>query len=120
MHRSAIDLPTTGPNFDYYGTSDYDDYDENRLNTAKSMAKVSIKINSNYEQRPRTSEKEMPNELIIRSKKSETNADDDSSGTKTDSDAQQICFSKFSNLMVSELPAIKGSKRHITWQNMKR
>lgn len=66
-------------------------------------------------QRSQTTEKVTTNELfVITSQKSDANTEIDTSKT--------ICQikDKFSGAVVSELPAIKGSKRQSTWQNMKK
>lgn len=109
-HRSAIDLPTAEPYLEC--TSDCDDYSENRLTSTTNSFRMRIKSG----QRPQSSDKSIANDLIV------------VSSQKTDTIIEsQECFTsvteikeKFNNVAVSELPAIKGSKRHSAWHNMKK
>lgn len=108
-HRSAIDLPTAEPYLDC--TSDCDEYNESRLTSAKNSLRMQLKCG----QRPQTTDKITSNELVvISSHKPDTNTEPDTVN-KSISDGKE----KFNNVAVSELPAIKGSKRH-TWHNMKK
>lgn len=108
-HRSAIDLPTAEPYLDC--TSDCDEYNESRLISAKN----SLRIHLRGGQRPQTTDKIPSNELVVIStQKTDINTNADNV-TKSISDGKE----KFNNIAVSELPAIKGSKRH-AWPNMKK
>lgn len=113
-HRSAIDLPTTEP-FLECCTGDCDDYYENRFNySAKNNNYFRIQLRNDA--RPRTYEKGIPNELIITSSQKQKSFTADEEGNMITEIKE-----KFSNVMVSELPAIRGSKRNnIPWQNMKK
>lgn len=112
-HRSAIDLPTTEP-FLEFCASDCDDYHEQRcLNSAKNHLRIQMKT-----ERPRTSEKgTLPNELIITSSQKQESSHADEDGNMITKIKE-----KFSSVMVSELPAIRGSKRNSNspWLNMKK
>lgn len=67
------------------------------------------------QQRLQTTEQTSTYELIVvSSQKSDSNTESEPA-TKSISDVKE----KFNNVAVSELPAIKGSKRH-TWQTMKK
>lgn len=111
-HRLAIDLPTTEP-FLEYCASDCDDYHENRLNSAKNN---NLRIQLRSDARPRTYEKGIPNELIITSSQKQDTSTADENGYMITEIKE-----KLSNVMVSELPAIRGSKRNnIPWKNMKK
>lgn len=110
-NRSAIDLPTTEP-FLEFCASDCDDYHEiHRLNSAKNHLRIHGKP-----ERPRTSDKGTPNELIITSTQKHELATADEDGNMITEIKE-----KFSSVMVSELPAIRGSKRNNSpWKNMKK
>lgn len=109
-HRSAIDLPTSEPFLEFCSTtSDCDDYHENRLNQMAKNNNSRIQIKTNNDQhRPRTCEKGIPNELIITS----STQKHDSSTADEDGNLITEIKEKFSSVMVSELPAIRGSKRN--------
>lgn len=112
--RSAIDLPTTEPYLEC--TSDCDDYNESRLTSAKNSMRMQMKSG----QRPQTNEKAVTtttsNDLVVvSSQKSDSNTEPDSSKSILDAKIE-----KYNNVAVSELPAIKGSKRHTAWHNMKK
>lgn len=73
-------------------------------------------------QRPQTNEKAITttittsNDLVVvSSQKSDSNTEPDSSKSILDAKIE-----KYNNVAVSELPAIKGSKRHMAWHNMKK
>lgn len=112
-NRSAIDLPTTEPCLDFYG-SDCDEYLENRV----CLTKNNFKIQSRGDQRSRTSEKSIPDELII------------TSAQKIDSDVENEnknnlnteIKKQFTNAVVSGLPALRGSKslNNSAWFNMRK
>lgn len=108
-HRSAIDLPTAEPYLEC--TSDGDDYNDSRMTSAKNSIRMQIKSG----QQRSTTEKLPSNELVIMStQKTDSSTEIDSIKNVTE------IKEKFNNVAVSELPAIKGSKRHTTWQNMKK
>lgn len=119
-HRSAIDLPTAEPYLDC--TSDCEDYNENRMTSAKNTFRLQLKSG----QRPQTSDKAtttttttaiVSNELVVTSaQKSDSNFNTEPDSSKSIVEIKE----KFNSVAVSELPAIKGSKRHSTWQNMKK
>lgn len=129
-HRSAIDLPTTEPYLEC--TSDCDEYTESRSASAKNSFRLQLK--SGTSQRLQITEKSSSstNELVVIStthKTDNTNANDADNNntttiatTTTTTTTKSISESKekFNNVAVSELPAIKGSKRHNAWQNMKK
>lgn len=111
-HRSVIDLPTTEP-FLEFCASDCDDYYENRFNSAKIN---NLRIQLRSDARSRAYEKGIPNELIITSSQKRESSNADEEGNMITEIKE-----KFSSVMVSELPAIRGSKRNnIPWQNMKK
>lgn len=123
-HRSAIDLPTAEPYLEC--TSECDDYNESRLTSAKNSIRMHMQMKSG--QRFQTNEKSAAaaaamvattvaasnNLVVVSSQKSDSNIEPESS--KSILDAKD----KYNNVAVSELPAIKGSKRHSAWQNMKK
>lgn len=112
-HRSAIDLPTAEPYLEC--TSDCDDYNESRLTSAKNSIRMQVKSG----QRPQTNEKLAPtisNDLVVVSSQKSDSNNTEADSSKSISDVKE----KFNNVAVSELPAIKGSKRHTAWQNMKK
>lgn len=113
-HRSALDLPTAEPYLEC--TSDCDEFNESHLTSAKNSFRVQSKSGQQQQQqRPQSTEKTSSNELVVVSSlKSDSNTLTDPA-TKSISDVKE----KFNNVAVSELPAIKGSKRH-TWQNMRK
>lgn len=104
-HRSAIDLPTTEPFLECY-TSDCDECTENRLCTMKTPLRQSSRADGTA----KSTEKGIPDELIITSAKRHESKSD-----TTDND------DKCRPSLVDELPAIKGPKRfNSAWSNMKR
>lgn len=110
-HRCAIDLPTTEPYLEC--TSDCEDYSEHRMTSAKNTFRLQIKSG----QRPQTTiDKITTNELVIISSQKSDSIKEQADCTQLVSEIKE----KFNNVAVSELPAIKGSKRHIAWQNMKK
>lgn len=113
-YRSALDLPTAEPYLEC--TSDCDENNESHLTSAKNSFRMQLKSGQQQQpQRPMSTEKTSSNELVVVSAlKSDSNSGTDAA-TKSISDVKE----KFNNIAVSELPAIKGSKRH-TWQNMKK
>lgn len=112
-HRSAIDLPTTEPCLEFYA-SDCDEYIENRLCITKTS---SFRAQSKFDQRPRTCEKTIPDELIITSAKQKNDSNTDSDNNITNIESKE----RINNAIVSELPAIRGSKRlNNAWHNMKK
>lgn len=113
-HRSPIDLPTAEPYLEC--TSDCDEYNESRLTSAKNSFRMQLKSGQQQQQqRLQTTEQTSTYELIVvSSQKSDSNTESEPA-TKSISDVKE----KFNNVAVSELPAIKGSKRH-TWQTMKK
>lgn len=109
-NRSAIDLPTTEPFLEFCAI-DCDEYHENRFNLVK---KNNLRIHLRSDTRSRTYEKGIPNELIITSSQKQ-----ESSTANEQVNMITEIKEKFSNVMVSELPAIRVSKRNnIQWQNM--
>lgn len=138
--RSAIDLPTTEPNLECC-TSDCDEYSIEYHSTSanKSSLRMQLKSGSGggagggtIQPRLQMTEatKTTTNELVVISSSTSTTpsllpsqklsdpaamANESDTTMKTINDSKE----KFHNIAVSELPAIKGSKRH-TWQNMKK
>lgn len=107
-HRSAIDLPTTEPCLEFYTTSDCDECVENRLCATRNP----LRQTSRSDLPAKSSEKGIPDELIITSaKKHDTLAKCDLTDYRDKSNVS----------MVAELPAIKGPKRfNSAWSSMKR
>ncbi|XP_031626931.1 cytosolic carboxypeptidase Nna1 [Contarinia nasturtii] len=109
-HRSAIDLPTAEPYLEC--TSDCEDYIDSRMTSAKNSFRMQIKTG----QRSQINEKPMTNELVIMSTQRSDSNTESPDASKIVSEIKE----KFNTIAVSQLPAIKGSKRHSTWQNMKK
>lgn len=135
--RSAIDLPTAEPNLECC-TSDCDEYSIEYHSTSanKSSLRMQLKSGSSTTIQPRLQMtdtiKTTTNELVVISSSTSTtpsllpdptaNGGAAAAGNEADTTMKTINDSKekFHNIaVVSELPAIKGSKRH-TWQNMKK
>lgn len=135
--RSAIDLPTAEPNLECC-TSDCDEYSIEYHSTSanKSSLRMQLKNGSGTTIQPRLQMtdtiKTTTNELVVISSSTSTtpsllpdptaNGGAAAAGNEADTTMKTINDSKekFHNIaVVSELPAIKGSKRH-TWQNMKK
>lgn len=109
-HRSAIDLPTAEPYLEC--TSDCEDYSEHRMTSAKNTFRLQIKSGQRVQT---TTEKITANELVVIASQKSDLIKEQADSTKSVSEIKE----KFNNIAVSELPAIKGSKRS-AWQNMKK
>lgn len=109
-HRSAIDLPTAEPYLEC--TSDCDDYNDSRMTSAKNSFRMHLKS----VQRPQTSDKSIQNELVVISSQKTETIIESQDGSKSVTEIKD----KFNTVVVSELPAIKGSKRNNAWHNMKK
>lgn len=110
--RSVIELATTEPDLDCCTTtSDYDEFDETRITTAQHINTKLVRT----QQKTIVSEQKMPPELTI------TGAQQRSSTTVTFvANRNELNKEKFSNTLVSELPSIGGTKRHLSWHNIKK
>lgn len=108
-HRSAIDLPTAEPYLEC--TSDCEDYNESRLTSSKNSFRMQLKSGHRASAIEKSSSTEL---VVLASQKSDFEVEPDKA--KAIADHKE----KFNNVAVSELPAIKGSKRHSAWQNMKK
>lgn len=143
--RSAIDLPTAEPNLECC-TSDCDEYSIEYHSTSANRNSLRMQLkNGSGPIQPRLQMtdtiKTTTNELVVISSSTSTTPSllstqklcdptagggaalaVEATGSEADTTMKTINDSKekFHNIaVVSELPAIKGSKRH-TWQNMKK
>ncbi|XP_055304001.1 cytosolic carboxypeptidase Nna1-like [Sitodiplosis mosellana] len=114
-HRSAIDLPTAEPYLDC--TSDCEDNNESRMTSTKNSFRMQLKCGQRAQTSDKATTTTTTNELVVISaQKSDSNSNTEPDSCKSVLEIKE----KFNNVAVSELPAIKGTKRHSTWQNMKK
>lgn len=120
--RPVIELPTTEPDFDCYGTvselDDERDFDEaTRLNTSTAaIGGAKIARTSHRQLQLNVVEQKMPPELTV------TGAQQQQPQQKSNDDAIAVteinrCSDKS---LVSELPSIGHARRHFSWHNIKK
>lgn len=121
--RPVIELPTTEPDLDCYATvSDLDDDDDivRRSTSAAAIASGKLVRTQHRQLQLNLVEQKMPPELTV------TGAQQQQQQQKSNDEMIAVaeinrCSDKSGTAaLVSELPSIGRTKRHISWQNIKK
>lgn len=125
ISRPVIELPTTEPDFDCYGTaSELDDEREcdetgrpNLSATVVGSAKI-VRATPHRQLQLNVTEQKMPPELTVTGAQQQQQQPQKSNDAVTETNR---CSDKPSNTaLVSELPSIGHAKRNFSWQNFKK
>lgn len=133
ISRPVIELPTTEPDFDCYGTvSELDDereYDEtNRHNLlAAAIGSAKLTRTPNRQLQLNSVEQKMPPELTVTGAQQQQQQQQPQPPPPKSNDEliavteTNRCSDKSCNTaLVSELPSIGHAKRHFSWHNIKK
>lgn len=116
ISRPVIELPTTEPDFDCYGTVSELDDEREYEDTVRHNSSAKIARTPHRQHQLNSVEQKMPPELTVTGAQPQKSNDELIAVAETNR-----CGDKSSNMaLVSELPSIGRAKRHFAWHHIKK